>query len=79
MATITLKNISDALHKKLKSRALRHRRSLNSEVLATLEKVVASECIDPQTLLVSARKLRSQVKGRLTDKVIRELKTQGRP
>jgi len=41
MAAITLKAIPLRLHQQLKSRARKNRRSLNQEVLATLEAAVA--------------------------------------
>lgn len=37
MATLTLRNVPDDLVERLKARAKRHRRSLNSETIATLE------------------------------------------
>lgn len=37
MATLTLRNVPDDLVARLKARARRHRRSLNSETIATLE------------------------------------------
>ena len=41
MASITLKSIPVSIHRALKSRAKRHKRSLNQEVLALLEQGVA--------------------------------------
>ena len=38
MPTLTLKNIPDGLHARLKASAARNRRSLNSEILFRLEK-----------------------------------------
>ena len=37
MATITLKNVPDDLHRRLKAQAARNHRSLNREVIRTLE------------------------------------------
>ncbi len=51
MATITIKNIPKQLHKKLRERAKRHRRSLNNEVLITLEQVVLERTPDGTALL----------------------------
>lgn len=58
MATITLKNIPDDLHRRLKERAARHRRSLNGEILASLEMVVKSEPVDPRAFIARIRSLR---------------------
>ncbi len=42
MATITLKNIPPELLRELRNRALAHHRSLNKEVIATLQGVTAT-------------------------------------
>lgn len=46
MRSITLKNVPDDLHQRLKDRAARHHRSLNSEILASLEAAVRSVFYD---------------------------------
>jgi plasmid stability protein len=43
MATLTVRNVPDDLVARLKERARRHRRSLNSETIAALELVDAAE------------------------------------
>ena len=43
MATLTLKNLPDDLHRRLKARAERNHRSLNREAIRLLEQAVASE------------------------------------
>ena len=49
MASITIKNIPEAVHRRLKQDAKRNRRSLNQEVIARLEDVHAAErTITPQ-------------------------------
>ena len=78
MTTLTLKNIPDDVHERLRERAVRHHRSLNSEVIACLRAVLMSERVDPDALLAVARRLREGIGGRLTDKVLAELKSAGR-
>lgn len=56
MLTLTLKNIPVRLHATLKKSAERNRRSLNSEILARLERDVAAPVVDPAAL---ARRLRA--------------------
>lgn len=56
MLTLILKNIPEDLHAMLKASAGRNRRSLNSEILARLEKDVAAPIIDPEA---HARELRA--------------------
>ena len=48
MLTFTLKNIPADLHAMLKESAERNRRSLNSEILARLERELAAPTIDPK-------------------------------
>lgn len=78
MPTITLKNLPGRLHRRLKARATEHRRSLNSELIACLESVVMPVRLDPEKFLASARKLRKQVAGRLTEEKLSSLKNRGR-
>lgn len=42
MATITLKNVPDDLHQRLKASAARNRRSMNSEALVRLEQALTA-------------------------------------
>lgn len=79
MATITLKNIPEQLHKKIKQRAVQHHRSLNSEIIACLERSLVSSPVDTDTLLARARSFRSRLSVRLTNKDLTVLKNQGRP
>lgn len=48
MVTLTLKNIPDEVHARLKESAERNRRSLNSEILARLERELAAPTVDPE-------------------------------
>ena len=79
MMTITLKNIPDDLHLRLKERAARHHRSLNSEVIAALETIVRSEPVDPEAYLERIRRLRPSGHERFTQEDFDEAKNQGRP
>ena len=59
MPTLTLKNIPDGLHARLKASAERNRRSLNSEILFRLEKDIqdiSQSVLDP---VVHAKTLRA--------------------
>jgi len=61
MATLTIKNIPDEVYEQLKQRAARHRRSVNSEVIVCLEKVLGSRPVDPAAFLTSIRALRKNI------------------
>jgi plasmid stability protein len=78
VASITVKDIPEKLHRRLKARALAHRRSLNSEIIASLEAAASAEKLDPDTLLARAAALRNRVSGRLTDKDLAALRAAGR-
>jgi plasmid stability protein len=58
MPTITVKNIPADIYEKLKQSAETSHRSINSEIIACIERAVRSQPIDPELLLVIARKLR---------------------
>ena len=48
MLTLTLKNIPENLHTMLKESAEKNRRSLNSEILARLERDFTAPTVDPE-------------------------------
>jgi len=85
MATITLKNIPEQLHKKIKQRtAQQHRRLIvrllsNSEIIVCLERSMESSPVDTDTLPSRARSLRSKLSFRTTNKNLSLLKNKGRP
>lgn len=60
-ATITLKNIPDELYGKLKETAEINHRSMNSEVVCCLEKVLYPVKISTEERLERARKIRSDI------------------
>lgn len=78
--TITLKNIPDDIYISLKSAAAAHHRSLNSEAIACLERVLLPTRVSPETHLAQARQIRDELKGKkfkVAD--IRKAIAQGRP
>jgi plasmid stability protein len=78
MATVTVKDLPDKLHRQLKARALQHRRSLNSEIIAVLEAATTPRKLDPDDLLTRAAALRSRVGGQITDSDLAALRQAGR-
>ena len=80
MATVTLKNIPDEIYARLKETALRHRRSLNSEILVRLERSVQPTVVRAEDALVTARRLRGRVVGLpLSLEEIADARRLGRP
>lgn len=79
MATLTIKNIPENLYKTLKHQAVLHHRSLNSEIIFSLEQALQTQQTDVQVILKEARRLRSKTKkNQLTEKQIKAAKEKGR-
>jgi plasmid stability protein len=79
MATLTVKNVPDKLHQRLKQSATQHRRSLNSEVVACLERALITPQIDPEEFLVKVRAARERnTRIFVTDEDLRQAKNWGR-
>lgn len=79
MPTLTLKDVPPELHRRLKARALRNRRSLNREAIECLRAATHAGPIDPEALLAKARSLREQASGRLTQRDLEAARGAGRP
>lgn len=79
MTAITVKNIPDTLYESLKTAARTHRRSINSELIVCLEKVLLPQKIQAQEHLAAIRALRKQIKAPvLTEDDINLAKNTGR-
>lgn len=79
MATITVKNIPPVIYEKLKQSAKANHRSINSEVIASIERSVSSISIQPEQLLAAARELRMlSVSHLITDEEFTSFKNTGR-
>lgn len=78
MSTITLKNVPPEIHKTLKSRAKAHGRSLNKEIIATLEGTVHGARVNTAALVNHARAVRETVEAYLTQADLTAFKNAGR-
>lgn len=79
MPAITLKALPPSLHRTLKTRAARHKRSLNQEVIAVLEEAVApSRRVDVEAMLAENRRFRESLKFDTTPEEIDAFKREGR-
>ncbi len=79
MATLTIKNVPDRLYGRLKKRAAAHRRSINSEAIVCLERVLASERRDPRAILADIRAFRKTLGNvYVTDEFLDAAKREGR-
>lgn len=63
-ATITLKNIPDEIYESLKQAADAHHRSINSEAIACLERVLLPTKTSSEEQIARARQIREDLKGR---------------
>lgn len=78
--TMTIKNVPQELYEQLKQSAEMHRRSINSEAIVCLERALRSERVDPDALLLRARRLRRRTpEVFVTDSELREARDEGRP
>jgi plasmid stability protein len=80
MPALTIKNIPDDLYDRLKEAAKAHRRSLNSEILYCVERMLVPYKIDVSDHLAMARNLREKTAAHpLTDEFLDSAKNDGRP
>jgi len=61
MATITVKDIPDDLYAALKAAAASNRRSINQEIIHSIELMVRSRPANAEELVDSARRLRARL------------------
>ncbi|MEX0610042.1 MAG: Arc family DNA-binding protein [Balneolaceae bacterium] len=76
---ITIRNIPDEVYAKIKKKADLHHRSINSEVIVYLKKLVQSNRRDPDQVITRAKKLKQKAKGTLSIEEIQQAIDQGRP
>ena len=79
MVSMTLKDIPVPVHQALKLRAKEHGRSLNKEALACLESILLPRKVDTDQLLTEIRRHREGLPGKLSDQLLEEARTSGRP
>jgi antitoxin FitA len=79
MPTITVKNIPLDIYEKLKQSAAISHRSINSEIIACIERAVRSQPVNPDLFLANARTLREKTASyRITDVEFNQAKSTGR-
>lgn len=61
MPAITIKNLPDDLYERLKTNSKAHHRSINGELIATLERVLTAQRVDADQQLAQIRILRSRL------------------
>jgi plasmid stability protein len=61
MPAITIKNLPDGLYERLKANSKAHHRSINGELIATLERALTAQRADPLEQLARIRSLRESL------------------
>jgi plasmid stability protein len=79
MSSITVKNIPEPIYNKLKQQAEAQHRSMNSEIIACLERYVEPIRVSPDEILRQARMMRKKVRGSLSAEEIQDAIDQDRP
>lgn len=76
---LTIKNVPQPLHKKLKARAASNKRSLNGEVIDLLETAVELGSTNVNSLIRQIDEVHARLKVRpLTDEILKQAKNEGR-
>ena len=79
MPVLTIKGMPDDLYRRLKARAAANRRSLNSEIIFSLQDITSRIPPDSKALLAMADERRNSVKlPFLTEKFLNAAKSRGR-
>jgi len=80
MPSLTVKNIPDDVYQRLKENASRHRRSLNSEVIVSLERITRARPVEVKKTLARIDELRKSIHiPSLTEEFLAEARHTGRP
>ena len=75
---ITIKGVPPSIHKKLLERAERHSRSLNKEIIATLEEATSPSSVSPRQLVAELKQLRAKINFSVTTEEIERAIHSGR-
>ncbi len=80
MPALTIKNIPDELYNELKYIAKQHHRSINSEVIVSLKRILLPQKVSPEDTLKSIQNIRIQITPNIiTVKDIEQSINEGRP
>lgn len=79
MPTYTVKGIPEDLYERLKLRANRNHRSVNSEFIVCLEEALRGQRVDPEQMLARADAVRERMRiSPYTQKQLKAMKNRGR-
>ena len=78
MADIALKNVPNELVLAIKKRAKENRRSMNKEIIHSLEMVVNQNGPDVEEVIKTAKKLRESLSFSISENELQNIKSKGR-
>ncbi len=78
MINIIVRNLPERIHKKLKKRSELSRRSINSEIIACLEKALLTNKLEVEQILAKSKKIRYSLNFEITLDALEEAKSYGR-
>lgn len=79
MPNLTIKNLPVEVHRSLKERAAKNRRSLNSEIIEILAKTLPPPAVDPKAFLAEIEAMHRKYPNlRMTSEEIRAARLLGR-
>jgi plasmid stability protein len=78
MPTLTIKNVPEELHERLKEQADRHRRSMNSEAIWILEQVLTPSRPTAEEAIARAKALNDRIGTTFDADLIERGKREGR-
>lgn len=78
MNNITVRNIPERIHKKLKKRSELSRRSINSEIIACLEEALLDNKKEVEEILAKSEDIRSKLNFEISLSDLEEAKNSGR-
>lgn len=78
MNNLTVRNIPDRIHKRLKKRSELSRRSINSEIIACLEETLFPDKNEVQEIIKKSQEIRSNQNFEITLSELEEAKSYGR-
>jgi plasmid stability protein len=77
MPNLTLKRVPDEIHERLKERAERHRRSMNSEAIRILERALTPSRMSAEEAIARAEELNDRI-GKTFPDIVNDAKRKGR-
>lgn len=78
MNSITVRNIPERVHKKLKQRSELSRRSINSEIIACLEEVLLTNKLEVEQILAKSKMIRDNLNFEINLDELEKAKDNGR-